>query len=274
MLLEKSIELPGYNQQRKCREGWMIYNKNDKYLGKSLEVYGEFSDGEVEVFRKLIPSGGFVVEVGANMGAHTVAFANLVGRNGVVIAFEPQRLMYMTLCANVAINSLAQAYCRNEAVSNAPGELRIPDLDPNAELNFGGYSIEMKNEGTPTNVITLDQLMIPQCDFVKIDVEGMEVKVLAGGEQFIKKHRPILYVENDRRDQRDQIIQMIDALDYVMYWHLPPLFNPDNYNGVSENIFGDLRSTNMLCMPREKGPTIHGLELIDPSKKYEIGLQE
>lgn len=269
------MEMSGYNQVRKCREGWMIYNKHDTYVGKSLEVYGEFSDGEVDVFRKLIPSGGWVVEIGANIGAHTIAYANIVGKNGVVVAFEPQRLLYLTLCGNVAINSLAYVYCRNQAVSDIAGELKVPVVNPDADVSFGSFNIEEFDlGGDMTPVITLDSLALSRCDFVKIDVEGMEPKVLAGGQEFIKKHRPILYVENDRRVHRDPLIQTISAMDYTMYWHLPPLFNPENNAGVSENIFGQLRSTNMLCIPREKGPAIHGLEVIDPSKQYEVGLMD
>ena len=72
------MELPGYNQVRQCREGWMIYNKHDMYLGKSLELYGEYSNGEVDVFRLLIPNGGWVVEIGANIGARISTLAGYI----------------------------------------------------------------------------------------------------------------------------------------------------------------------------------------------------
>ena len=265
------MDLAGYNQLRQCREGWMIYNKHDTYLGKSLEVYGEYSDGEVDVFRKLIPKGGWVVEIGANIGAHTVAYANIVGETGVVIAFEPQRLLYQTLCGNMALNSLRYVYCRNEAVSDAPGEMNVPIVNPDRDFSFGSFNLEeFANSGDPTPVITLDSLKLQRCDFMKIDVEGMEPKVLEGGREFIKKLRPIIYVENDRAEHRNRLIQMIAAMDYKLYWHLPKLFNPDNFAGVAENIFGGIESCNMLCIPIGKGPEINGLEVIDPSRDYEF----
>jgi len=72
----------------------MIYNKNDMYVGKSLELYGEFSEGEVDLFRQLVHQGDTVLEIGANLGAHTLVLAQLAGEGGCVYAFEPQRLVF------------------------------------------------------------------------------------------------------------------------------------------------------------------------------------
>lgn len=258
------MELPGYNQLKQCRQGWMIYNKHDTYLGKSLEVYGEFSEGEVDAFRTLIPAGAIVVEVGANIGAHTMAFANIVGPQGAVIAYEPQRLLFLTLCGNVALNSHYHVYCHRQAVSDAPGEMNVPVADPNVDFSFGGFNIESYgNDGDPTPVVTLDMLEIGRCAFVKIDVEGMEAKVIAGAHQFIAKHRPTLYVENDRTEGRDELIADIAALDYELYWHVVPLYRPNNCAGVAENIFEGAASFNMICVPREKEFVIHGLNRIE-----------
>ena len=264
-LTEVWIVLPGYNQIKQCKQGWMVYNKNDKYLGHGLEVYGEFSEAEVDAFKMLIPKGGLVVEVGANMGAHTIAFANIVGSEGAVIAFEPQRLMYITLCANVAINSFYNVYCQNAAVSDAPGQILVPVLDPNKEASFGSLSLELfGGAGDPVPVTTLDDLNVGRCNFIKIDVEGMEQKVIAGGKNFINKHRPYLYVENDRPENIRDLVAEIAALDYDLYWHITSLFNPNNYCGVAENIFHTLVSSNMLCVPSENKTEIVGLERVDP----------
>src|SRR5687768_6606900 len=83
-----------FNRLKDCRYGRMLYNVNDLYVGRSLDLYGEFSEGEVEVFRQLVRPGDLVMDVGANVGAHTVWFAKAVGPGGVVLAFEPQRLVF------------------------------------------------------------------------------------------------------------------------------------------------------------------------------------
>ena len=84
----------------------MIYNSHDRFIGRSLDLYGEFSEGEAVLFQKILRPGMFVVEVGANLGAHTVVLAQAVAPGGGVLAFEPQRLIFQTLCANLAINSI------------------------------------------------------------------------------------------------------------------------------------------------------------------------
>ena len=90
-----------------CRYGMMMYNKNDRYIGRSLDLYGEFSEAEVAFFRAAIQPGMMVVDVGANIGCHSIAFARLVGPGGRVLAIEPQKQVYQMLVGNVALNHLS-----------------------------------------------------------------------------------------------------------------------------------------------------------------------
>ena len=64
--------------QKQCRHGRMVFLKHDVYIGRSLELYGEYSESEAEVFTQLLRPGDVVIEAGANIGAHTVHIANLV----------------------------------------------------------------------------------------------------------------------------------------------------------------------------------------------------
>ena len=59
-----------------------------------------------------------------------------------MIAFEPQRLVFQLLCANVALNSLANVICLQQAIAKEPGFINVPLLDPTMPGNFGGLSIE------------------------------------------------------------------------------------------------------------------------------------
>src|SRR3954465_1933985 len=88
------------------RHGQMLVNRHDVYIGRSLELYGEWSEGEIDLFRQVLRPGMVVADAGANIGTHTVARAQMVAPNGVVYAFEPQRIVFQTLAANVALNSL------------------------------------------------------------------------------------------------------------------------------------------------------------------------
>lgn len=236
------------NELKPCRYGPMVFNQNDRYIGRSLQVYGEFSEGECQVFRQFVRPGATVVEVGANIGSHTVPLAQLVGTRGCIHAFEPQRIVYQTLCANIALNNLTNVYAYQLAVSDRKGSLFVPKLDYGQLNNFGGLSLGEYNSGEPVAMIHLDSLELPTLQLLKLDVEGMEHSVLMGGLKTIQRCKPILYVENDREEKSSQLIQAIDDLGYDMYWHLVPLFNRDNFFGVKENIFGGLVSKNMICI--------------------------
>lgn len=251
---------PQFNRLKQCRHGMMLYNIHDIYIGRSLENYGEFSEGEADLFRQLIRPGYVIVEVGANIGAHTLPLAQLAGPGGTVLAFEPQRIVYQTLCANLALNSITNVRCFNAAVGRAAGQIVVPVLDYSRDSNFGGLELGSHTDGETVPVVAIDGLDLPRCDFLKIDVEGMEQEVLEGAVRSIALHSPILYVENDREQKAAALIRFIDGLGYNMYWHTPPLFNPANYSGSPANIFGNIVSLNMLCLPRTLPQQVSGLQ--------------
>jgi FkbM family methyltransferase len=257
------IEFPPFNHVADCRYGKMLFNRNDRYIGKSLSLYGEFSEGEIDLFRQVVEPGSVVVEVGANIGTHTLFFARQVGLEGAVIAFEPQRVVFQSLCANMALNSVTNAQCFQKAVGAELGKIPVPVLDYSRENNYGGLSLESGRQGEPTPLVTIDSLKLSRCTLLKVDVEGMEGKVLAGAANTIAKCRPILYVENDRREKADALVRFIDGLGYSMYWHLPPLFNPDNFLKNPQNVFGDTISMNMVCIHKSIPQNIDGLRLVE-----------
>ena len=96
-------------------------------------------------------------------------------------------------------------------------------------------------------------------------MEGSEAEVLRGAAETIARCRPLLYVENDRPERQQEVISLVAEMGYRLYWHLPPLFTPDNFNGCAEDVFGPVVSINMLCLPRELGAEVGGLEEIDPA---------
>ena len=93
----------------------------------------------------------------------------------------------------------------------------------------------------------------------------MEIMALTGAQETISKFRPIMYVENDRKENSEALIRLIASFGYRMYWHLPPLFNPDNYNKNPENVFGNIVSENMLCFHRDKKINILGMSEVEVS---------
>jgi FkbM family methyltransferase len=253
----------GFNRLAKGRDGDFLYNRRDIYIGRSLEKYGEYSALELAFLKRLCGRGDVVLEVGANIGAHTVGLAKHVGPSGRVLAFEPQRLIFQTLCANVALNSLANVECYWAAVGNSGDRRAVPELDPTREQNFGGASLRGRRHGFRIECMKLDRFVsLPRVVLIKIDAEGMESEVLLGGRRLIRKFRPILYVENDRVERSKSLLRLIDRLGYRMFWHMPPLFNSKNFKSQTKNIFPGIVSVNMLCIPREATVVLEGFSEI------------
>ena len=239
----------------------MLYNRNDVFIGKSIEMYGEFSEGEVELFAQFCAAGGVVIEVGANIGAHTLPLAKLVGAAGRVYAFEPQRVVYQTLCANVAINSLTNVECFHCAVGAQPGHVLIPEIDYSQPANFGGLSVNQFEQGSKVPLVSLDGFIDPpHVHLLKVDVEGMEQEVLQGAKGLIERFRPVLYVENDRKDRSRELIELIRSMGYKLYWHTPPLFSPDNFAGEPKNLWPNVVSVNLLCVHEALDANITGFD--------------
>jgi FkbM family methyltransferase len=244
-------EAGGCNELAPCRGGLMLYNRNDTYIGASLRKYGEFSGEETALFRLIVQPGRTVLDVGANIGAHTVDLSRLVGPAGVVHAFEPQRLMFQLLCANMALNSRTNVFTHHAAVGAASDTLLVPWLDPDECHNYGGLSLMGSQPGEVVPLVTIDSLGLKDCQFIKLDVEGMEAEALRGAVATIERLRPILYVENDRQARSADLIGLLQQYGYRLYWHLPPLYSANNFRADAENIFGNKVSVNMICIPAE-----------------------
>jgi FkbM family methyltransferase len=231
-----------------CRYGPMLFNPDDQYIGKSFHLYGEFSEQEIGPVVSMVPEGGVAVDVGANIGAMTIPLAR---RCHSVVAIEPQRVTFQHLCANIALNAVRNVMAIHAGAGDVGGIFKLAQPDFDAPHNNGGYALTESNEGEPTRIITIDSLNLPICHLIKIDVEGMEQKVIEGAIQTIERTRPILYVEADREDRTPALIELLHQLDYRAWWHLPPLFNPNNHNGNAENVFPGIVSINLLCAPKE-----------------------
>ncbi|MEQ1756004.1 MAG: FkbM family methyltransferase [Micropepsaceae bacterium] len=247
--------------------GPMWVFKSDIYVSRSLEKYGEYVSAETEVFRQAIRPGMTVVEVGANIGSHSVFLARACAP-GPFYAFEPQQRVFQLLATNVTINGVTNALVYPEGLGETAGFIEIAPPNYGGKGNFGSVSLSQGTTGggnkLRVRVSTLDSWELGACHFLKIDVEGWEIQVIQGGTETIRKCRPVIYVENDRAQHQGRLIEQISKLDYRLYWHVAPLFSPNNFRGDAENIFGNTASLNMLCMPREQNKPVTGLELIDP----------
>lgn len=263
-MLNNILSDDGFNHLVPGRYGTILFNKNDVVVGRSAMYYGEYFESEVSLFHQIVKPGWHVADVGANIGTHTLALSRLVGPRGWVYAFEAQRLVFQTLCANIANNSIANVDCERLAVDECDGELLVEDIDPSQIVNYGGVSLGHSQSNHRVRSVSLDHYLDGRpLNFVKIDVEGMELACLRGASRTLANCNTIIYLENDRPAQSPMLLQHLDAIGYDAYWHLPLFYNQANFASESRNIHAlgyidtgkEFLETigfaiNMLCLPR------------------------
>lgn len=155
----------------------------DKCDSLELAVRGVYEPLETQIACGLIPQGGVVVDIGANIGYYTLLAARAVGATGQVYAFEPEPENFSLLVKNLRLNGYAHVQAQNAAVSDATGTLK---LFVSSE-NKGDHRVyDAGNEKRPSvtvRVFRLDDYFaddIPQIDLLKMDIQGAEGRALEG----------------------------------------------------------------------------------------------
>jgi FkbM family methyltransferase len=254
-----------------ARHGTMLVNSNDIYMGQAYLRYGECCEDEINLLLSLLRFPGLVIDVGANMGAHTVPLAAELARQGrTMLALEPQPVIFQQLCANLALNGLMNVLALPYACGSQAGVVSFAAPDYRQQGNFGGVS--MSAQGGISAVVTapcqpLDEIVQQNLvALIKIDVEGFELEVLKGARNSIARCHPALYVENDRVEKSAPLIQWLMDRDYRLWWHIAALYNSNNFLGNNENVYGNTGSFNMLCLHRDCPLKIEGsTEITDAS---------
>lgn len=179
--------------------------KND-LIAQRLQKFGTF-EPEVNLAAIGFLSGhssGSIVDIGANIGSFTLPLA-MQFPNFEFICFEAQRLVSYQLAGSVALNGLSNVFVRHAMVSDFQGKHTILVPDYAVETNIGALSLDShinSLRGACTagaleqvDVIKLDDLDSSNVRLLKIDVEGMELAVLKGGENLLRRFNfpPILF---------------------------------------------------------------------------------
>ncbi len=243
-----------------CRQGTFLFNRNDTFVGRSLELYGEWCEAEIELLDQVVKPGDVVLDVGANIGTHVVPFSRMVGDGGCVVAFEPQRLVFQNLCANLALNGICNVVAHEVGVGREAGWVQVPVLDPRQEFNFAALAISGHASGAMVKVVRIDDLKLTRCNLIKVDVEGMEVDVLTGATATLERLKPVLFVENNTIEGSRPLLEMLKSLNYVAWWHIRSYFNPTNFFGNTQNVFESIQpEANLLCFHKDTPADVDGL---------------
>lgn len=227
----------------------------DMFISKYLEKYGEWSEPECELYDNFIKPNFVVIEVGSHIGSHTVPLAKLAS---YVISYEPQRLIYQTLCHNIIKNNLKNVCAYMMAVGNENKDIQLNEIDynyylnNNKETNTGGAEVKklLSSTGYKLPMVKLDDHLnhLQSLHFIKIDAEYMEIEVIKGATQLINKFKPVLYFEFDHKVNQE-LFQYVKSLNYDMYYHITKMYSPNNYNKDPEDLFPDGLSNMIFAVP-------------------------
>ena len=153
--------------------------------------------------------GKHIIDIGGNIGHHAIRFSKLCSGGGKVFTFEPQRLIFYALCANVVQNGYDNIYCFNLALGNENKIVKIESRSFFGKLNSGDTHIKpdvIHDEDFTNNVfancgynfvqcVTLDKLDIKNIGILKIDCQGFEANILRGANKTIIENKPVIFIE-------------------------------------------------------------------------------
>jgi len=174
--------------------------------------------------------GDCAVDVGANIGVHSILMSRLVGAAGAVYCYEASAVNVAYLDRNLALNACRNVVVEQVGVWDVPAELEFSFVEEVAGCSF--FSPAGVREGTLERVASrpLDELLrsVRRVQLIKIDVEGAEMRVLQGARETLAGQRPVLLVEfNPQVAARffdsaiDDLYDLLRTLNYSVAW-LPP----------------------------------------------------
>ena len=186
-----------------------------------------------------LPEGAVVVDAGANIGLVGIPIARaLQATGGMVLAFEPQRMLFYALCGSASINDLDNFYAYNMALGGDARLVDVPRPDYGLPQDLGTVSLIAPTPDRPTERVLLrplDGFGLARLDFLKIDVEGMEIDVLTGAASLIRTHLPWCWVE---------------------HWKVGIAPIKAQFAGLSYNFFV-MDELNLLCAPEPRLAASH-----------------
>jgi FkbM family methyltransferase len=235
------------------RYGKMRIIDSDQVVSRSLFLYGEWAQDELALLCQLIPASACVLDVGAFIGTHTIAFSQFVGSDGKVYAFEPRQEIYGVLRENISLNTASNVTAFHMGLAENAHTLCLSRIDTAKLENFGSLSL-LENQSPnfdtyEVKISTVDDLDFAKIDLIKLDVEGMERRVLEGAVKSIARHRPIIFCECNSLSSGAELLEFCADQHYNAYIFLASAYNPGNFNQVKENIFGNSKELALLLIP-------------------------
>jgi hypothetical protein len=215
----------GISAVSEVREGIMQFVADDEPVGRSLQLYGEWLHGVVAYLAKLIRLEQSLLEMDASIGAHGIALSRMLGRRGHLIAFESDAVRRRLLAQNFSYNKIQNATI-----------LTLPSRVAGAcdEIDY---------------VCDLDAVGMPDLDWIKFNAEGSMLAVIEASQAYMWRVRPrVLGLFEDEAAAR-RAAGAMDQLGFRNWLLQVPLFNTQNFNNNSVNVFGTCHSSLLISIP-------------------------
>lgn len=191
----------------------------------AIYLLGGFEVRTLDRYRELIEDGDIVLDIGANVGSHTLPLAQLVAGTGKVISFEPTAHAFAKQKANISLNpTLAQRIDAYQMMLMASAVEAMPEavysswpLEVAEDLHSEHHGRLMSTQGARLGTLdeTLRDLGVGKVDFIKLDVDGNELAVLLGATATLKKFQPRImlelapYVYADNPGDFDRLLELL-----------------------------------------------------------------
>lgn len=228
-----------------------------------LREQEDWFEDEIKFLRRYLRAGMHAIDIGANYGLYALSMARSLGAAGRVVAVEPASSTAAFLRASVALNGFGNVEVVQSALSNRVGTAQL-HLSENSELNALAVAGRISASSEPVALTTLDllaeQCRIDRVDFLKMDAEGEEQRIIAGGLGFLRKHSPLIMYEIKAGDVLNVgLVADFAALGYASYRLLPglDLLVPAE---VSSGV--DPYQLNLFCCKMDRAETLRRENLL------------
>ena len=176
---------------------------NDSHVVRALLNDRIWERKLTDIFKLFITDDDIVIDVGAYIGLHTLTFCSLANH---VYSFEPQPLIYECLNKTLQKQHIYNVNLYNIALSNINSSSYI-HTNNDGDASLEGIRDNLFNQKFPCQLSTLDSYQFDKVDFIKIDVEGSEWKVLDGATKTIKKYRPNIVLETFKNKKNIKLLE-------------------------------------------------------------------
>jgi FkbM family methyltransferase len=233
------------------KEGWAII-EGDTHIGPWIEQTGEIDHGQkyAERFTEFgLRPGDTAIDIGALVGDTAIPMADVVGRGGKVFAFEPNPEAFACLVYNTRFHR--QVKCLPYALGN-DHTLAAIRTTPNVGASHINRD-QLINKACLVPMTTLDVLELSYIRFIKIDVEGYELEVIAGAQQTIERYRPSMMIETAvhgekfKVNHRRALYNWLEERDYKVAPHFLSLEEAPQYDIFAEPKLFELTTEPPKC---------------------------